>query len=95
MLQVAGGSTANGALINSAADTGALYQRWNIVRDKDGYYALFNANSGMTADVYNWSLSNGGSVDQWGTADNLTQHWYIESAGNGYYYFEMATATST
>ena len=69
-----------------------MYQRWNIVRDKDGYYALFNANSGLTADVYNGSLSNDGSVDQWGTADNLIQHWYIDSANNGYYYIRNANS---
>ena len=86
VMQVVGGGTNNGALVNTAADTGALYQRWNLVRDKDGYYALFNANSGLTADVFNGSLGNGGSVDQWGSADNLIQHWYIDPATNGYYY---------
>jgi autotransporter-associated beta strand protein len=85
-LQVSGGSTSNGALVNSAAYTGALNQQWNITRYKNGYYGLFNANSGLTMDVFNWSISDGGSVDQWGHADNLTQQWYVQPAGSGYYY---------
>jgi autotransporter-associated beta strand protein len=86
VMEVANGSTGDGALIRSAADTGALNQRWNIVRDKDGYYALFNANSGRTAEVADGSLADGASVRQWGMADNLPQHWFIEDASNGYYF---------
>ena len=92
VLQVAGGSTTNGAILNTATDSGALYQRWNITRNQDGYYALFNANSGLTADVLNGSLSSGGTVDQFGMADNLIQQWYIQPASNGYYYIQNANS---
>ncbi len=86
VLEVVGGGTGNGALIDTAADSGASYQRWNVTRNKNGYYDLFNVNSGLTVDVNNWSLSDNGAVDQWGQGDNLTQQWYIQPAGNGYYY---------
>jgi autotransporter-associated beta strand protein len=100
-LQVSGGSTSNGGLVNSATYTGALYQQWDITRNKDGYYAVSNANSRLTLDVFNWSTADGGNIDQWGHADNLTQQWYIQPAGNGYYYLlgansnKLLTANTT
>ena len=94
VLQVAGASTSNGALVNSATDTGALNQRWNITRNKNGYYALNNANSGLTLDVFNGSLADGGSADQWGNADNLIQQWYIDPANNGYFYLRNGNSNS-
>jgi autotransporter-associated beta strand protein len=92
VLQVASGSTSDGALVNSAANTGASYQQWNITRNLDGYYALNNANSGLTLDVVDGTLANNGSVDQWATLNNLIQQWSIQPAGNGYYYIENANS---
>jgi hypothetical protein len=63
---------------------------WNIVRTRNGYYHLYNANSGRTAEVENFSLSNGADVRQWGTADNQPQQWYIEEAASGSFYIRNA-----
>jgi autotransporter-associated beta strand protein len=93
VMQVVGAGTTDGAAINSGTDTGALNQRWNIVRTKDGYYQLFNANSGRTAEVANSSILNGAVVQQFGMANNLTQNWYIQDAGNGYYYIENGNSS--
>jgi autotransporter-associated beta strand protein len=92
VLQVTGGSTSDGALVNSAANTGAPYQQWDITRNLDGYYALNNANSGLTLDVVDGTLADNGSVDQWATLNNLIQQWSIQPAGNGYYYIENANS---
>jgi autotransporter-associated beta strand protein len=92
VLQVTGGSTSDGALVNSAANINASYQQWDITRNLDGYYALNNANSGLTLDVVNGTLANNGSVDQWATLNNLIQQWSIQPAGNGYYYIENANS---
>ena len=69
-----------------------MYQQWDITRNLDGYYALNNANSGLTLDVVNGTLANNGSVDQWATLNNLIQQWSIQPAGNGYYYIENANS---
>lgn len=86
VMEVAGGGTADGALIRSASDNGSLRQLWNITRTRNGYIHLYNANSGKTAEVENFSLANGADVRQWGTADNSTQQWYVEEAGSGAFY---------
>ncbi|HOM60505.1 MAG TPA: RICIN domain-containing protein [Anaerohalosphaeraceae bacterium] len=90
VMEVANAGTADGANIRTAADTDALHQKWDIVRNKDGYYKLFNANSGRTAEVENWATRDGANVRQWGKADNFLQHWFIEDAGDGYYYIRNA-----
>ncbi len=92
VLEVASGGTANGALVNTAANSGASYQRWNVTRNQNGYYDLFNANSGLTLDVNNGSLADNGTVDQWGMGNNLIQQWYLQSAGIGYYYIVNANS---
>lgn len=89
-MEVQSGSLVDGGNIRGATDTGALYQRWNILREIDGYYRLFNANSGRTAEVTDWSLANGANVRQWGMADNFLQSWFIDDAGGGYYYIRNA-----
>ena len=83
VMEVASGGPADGALIRSATDTGALNQLWQITRTRNGYYHLYNANSGRTAEVANLSLADGADVRQWGTADNAGQQWYVEATGNG------------
>ncbi len=93
VMEVSGGGTGDGALIRSAADVGATSQMWNIVRTRNGYYHLFNANSGRTAEVANGSLNNGANVRQWGTADNNIQQWYIDDAGAGTFYLRNGNST--
>ena len=86
VLEVADGSVLDGADVRTAADAGALNQRWDIVRELDGYYTLSAAHSGKTAEIADWSLDNGANARQWGTGDNILQHWYLEKADDGYYY---------
>lgn len=88
VMEVAGGGAGNGAVIRSAADGGGLHQLWNIVRTRNGYVHLVNANSGLTAEVAGGggALGNGQDVRQWGTADNQFQQWYVEQApGNAFH----------
>jgi hypothetical protein len=85
-LEVAGGGLNDFASIQGATDIGALYQRWDIIRDKDGYLRLFNANSQRTAEVADWSQADGAQVRQWGVGDGLAHKWFLEEAQGGYYY---------
>ena len=56
------------------------------MRELDGYYQLIAAHSGKTAEIANWSLDDGANAQQWGEGDNILQHWFVEDAGDGYYY---------
>lgn len=83
LMEVVGGNPSDGGLICSASDDGGLNQLWEITRTRNGYYHLFNAATGRTAEVAGLSLNNGADVRQWGTADNAGQQWFVEEAGGG------------
>jgi hypothetical protein len=86
VVEVEAAGTSNGDNIRAATDVDALHQKWDIYRNRDGYYGLVNANSGITAEVADWSIVEGDNVRQWGSGDNILQHWWIESTGDGYFY---------
>ncbi|MCA9136174.1 MAG: RICIN domain-containing protein, partial [Planctomycetales bacterium] len=95
LLDVNNNGTNNGDNIQLWPDNGGLNQYWQIQQQYhkydgftplDGYLALKNVNSGLHAEVANFSLDNGGNVQQWGDDGLLTRHWYIESTGDGYFY---------
>lgn len=101
LLDVNNNGTSNGDNIQVWPDNGGLNQLWEITRQYhawdgflrlDGYLALKNANSGLHAEVANFSLDDGGNVQQWGDAGLLTRHWYIESTGDGYFYVRNANS---
>ncbi|USN99544.1 MAG: RICIN domain-containing protein [Phycisphaeraceae bacterium] len=103
VLEVAGGGTQDGDPIRTYPDTGGLHQSWDIRRHYraygnyihlDGYFALLNANSGLAAEVANFSLDDNASVRQWGASENMTRSWYVEKTGDGYFYIRNANSNS-
>ena len=92
VLSVVGSSTANMATVNTANNTNALNQMWNIVATQDGYLELFNANSGLTLDDANSSTSGGTQIWQYGTAINNNEQWVLAPAGNGTFYIKNANS---
>jgi len=93
VLEVAGGLSTDGADIQEATDANALRQKWDILLFKDGYYVIYNANSGKPMDNYGWSIGEGGNVAQWSDTGGLNQRWFIEPAGGGYYYIRNGHGT--
>jgi len=92
VMEVAGGSTANGANIQQNTYTNGLNQQWDIIplpSTNGGDYSYFSvtaAHSGKAADVFNFSLSDGGNVAQWDNANGVNQQWFFEYVTNGYFY---------
>jgi arabinogalactan endo-1,4-beta-galactosidase len=92
ILSVYQGTSAPGALLNAAADSGSpsLSQQWGITSNLDGYFqvASINPGAGSTTNV----LDNSGASTTSGTAvvqslanGSTEQEWSIVSAGNGYF----------
>lgn len=94
VLEVEGGGVANGDNIRVASDTSAIYQKWDIARERSGYFKLFNTNSNITAEVADWSLAAGANIRQWGAGDNILQQWWIEPTGDGYFYIHNGFTNS-
>jgi len=92
ILEVTGGSTTAGAYLQQGTSTGATYQQWDVtpvdsrVGGDFSYFTLTAVHSGKVADVYNWSLEDDGRIDAWDAAKNAVQQWYLEYAGDGWFY---------
>jgi hypothetical protein len=92
VMEVAGGSTNAGALLQQNTNTGQTYQQWNVtpvdtsVQGDISYFLLTVVHSGKLADVLNWSLDNGGAIDAWNSTKSALQQWYLEYAGDGWFY---------
>jgi alpha-galactosidase len=85
VLDISGGSTANGGQAIQWPYSGGANQQWQEV-PVNGGYKLVNRNSGLVLDDPGGSKSNGTQLDQWADTNGSNQWWNLLSAGNGYYY---------
>ncbi len=93
VLEVADGSTIDGADIQQGSYNIKAYQHWIVTRiDPESgcdfsYYTFASVNdSDMLMDVYNYSLDDGGNVNQWTSNNGYNQQWYLEYAEDGWFY---------
>lgn len=85
LIDVSGGSTADGGNIIQWRDNGGNNQRWQLQYDGKGYFKIKNVNSGKLMDVASGSTSNGGNILQWTDNGGDNQKWRIIDKGNGYF----------
>ena len=57
-------------------NTGACAQKWYIQYNRDGY-RLTSSCSGLSLDVADGNLINGGNAQIWGDNYTAAQRWYI------------------
>ena len=102
LLDVFGASSEDGGNIALWPDNGGLNQLWDIRQQYKTYNGFFkvddylyfeNVNSGRMAEVANFSLNDGANVQQYGlTPTEVSRHWYIKQAGDGYFYIVNANS---
>jgi hypothetical protein len=92
VMEVAGGSTAAGTNVRQNANLGQTYQQWNVIPVDSriggdfSYFTITALHSGKSLDIFNWSLSNGGNIIVWDDVKGNNQQWYLEYAGDGWFY---------
>lgn len=68
------------------------YQKWNvqpIANNLGGdfsYYSIVSSYNGLSPDILNWSLEDGGNIIAYTHAGGNNQQWFLEYAGDGWYY---------
>jgi hypothetical protein len=85
VLSVAGASTADKALVEQAADTGAAHQRWRLTAAGNGAYTLVNVASGKVLDVPGRSTTPGVQLIQYAGNGGANQQWDVAPAADGTY----------
>ena len=83
VVDVADGSSSDGANIQSWASNGTGAQRWNVYQNGDGTYRVINAANGKALDVKDGKAFAGANVQQYSWNGTAAQKWVIEYQGDG------------
>ena len=95
LLQVTGGSTAEGTTVELWSDNNptSTYQEWVVTQLSNGYYTLQPVNaSGEIMNVKGNNTTDGTQIIIWPNYGTSNEEWKIASAGNGYYTLSPANA---
>ena len=86
VLDVAGGSKANGANVLLWDWHNAAWQKWTVAYDAEGYYTFTNVHTGKLLDVAAAAARNGANVLSWQgkSSGNANQRWILEKSGTGF-----------
>ncbi|MEY9963480.1 hypothetical protein ABIA33_001513 [Streptacidiphilus sp. MAP12-16] len=82
-LDVAGFSTADGALVDQWTDQDTANQQWQVKPTSDGFYELVNRNSGKALDVTGAATTKGATVQQSSVSGSASQQWKIGDTAGG------------
>ncbi len=99
VLQVSGGSTANGAAIQQGTNTGATWQQFNVtpVDSRIGgdfsYFSVTAVNSGKALDLQDYSLNNAAPIVSYDDNKSGNQLWYMDYAADGWFYIRNRHST--
>jgi glucosylceramidase len=88
VMEVAGSSLANGALIQQNSSASTDNQKWKFVDGGSGTFKFVAVHSGKALEVNGSSATEGASIVQWDLLSNQSQRWNVVSVGGGYYKIE-------
>ncbi|MER5478514.1 family 43 glycosylhydrolase [Streptomyces sp. NPDC002734] len=83
-LEVAGGSTADGADVRQYACNGGSNQRWRLEDRGDDTHRLVNAATGKVLDTADCSSADGADLRQWSWLDNTCQRFRFLATDGGH-----------
>lgn len=87
VLDVSGGSSANGGNVQLYQSNGTNAQRWRVTHDFKGYVTLTNVGSGKVLDVNGASTEDGANVQQYASNGTWAQKWIAVKNADGSYTF--------
>jgi hypothetical protein len=104
LLDVSGGSTADGAKVIQWSDTGGSNQRWRLARTTGDVYTITGVGSGKCLEVPNSSATqgtrlsiypcNGGANQQWALANTGSSAYVLVNLGSGWVADVVSGATT-
>ena len=83
-MDVAGASTADGAVVHQWSRHDGANQQWQFVDSGGGYYRLKSKNSGKVLDVDGWSTADGGKIRQWADLNGTNQQFRLADSDGGH-----------
>jgi hypothetical protein len=91
VMEVAGGSTADGANIQQNAYSGGAHQHWDVTPFSSpwmdqSFFSIKPVHSGKIADVAGGHLGDGGNLQQWIDLGGWNQLWFFEYVEDGWFH---------
>jgi pectate lyase len=86
-VEVAGQSTADGAMIQQWARTGGTHQQFRFVDSGGGFYRIMARHSGKVLDVFAWNPDDGAEIRQWPDLNGFNQQFQLLDSPDGYLRF--------
>lgn len=97
-VEITQGNTAEGTNVKTGKfDASKAYQRWYVrpVSSRIGgdfsYFCITSPINGMSFDIWNWSLEDGGNIAIYGASNGSNQQWALEYAGEDGFISVVAT----
>lgn len=84
VLDVAAGSTKNGANVQIYRSNNTNAQRWQVSIDENGTYRITNVGSGKCLDLAGANARNGNNIWQYNGNGSPAQQWTIRPDGDGF-----------
>ncbi len=85
LLEVPGGSTANGTVLDQAPLTGLAPQEWTVTNLGSNVIRMTNVQSGQEVDDSNNSTSSNAAIVQYPNNNGANQHWRVNEVSPGVY----------
>jgi pectate lyase len=86
-IDVAGGSTADGAMVQQWARSGGANQQFRFVSSGSGYYRIVARHSGKVLDVFEWNPNDGAEIRQWPDLNGTNQQFQLVASDSGFVRF--------
>jgi pectate lyase len=83
-IDVAGQSTADGAMVQQWSPANQANQQFRFLDSGGGYYRLQARHSGKVLDVYEWNPDNGAEIRQWADLNGTNQQFQVIDTDSGY-----------
>ena len=92
-VEITKGSTEEGANVKTGKyDSSKTYQRWYVrpvsarIGGDFSYFYITSPVNGLSFDIWNWSLDDGGNIAMYGVSNGSNQQWVLEYAEDGWFY---------
>ena len=86
-VEVAGNSTADGAMVQQWTRHGGANEQFRFVESGGGYYRIMARHSGKVLDVFEWNPANGAEIRQWPDLNGSNQQFQILDSPDGHVRF--------
>ncbi|MFE1885365.1 RICIN domain-containing protein [Streptomyces diastatochromogenes] len=82
LMDVSGGSTADGAKVIQWQSNGRTNQQWTFTKVADNVYTIRSVKSGLCLDVPDQSSTVGLQLQQWTCNGGANQQWFLDLVGS-------------